>query len=74
MSICYDVCIHFVGCIWENDEPKERQKAMNRKIWKALGIAVCMLALAAPRAMAETHVHMVTADTNFAEVVILFLV
>ena len=28
---------------------------MNRKIWKALGIAVCMLALAAPRAMAETH-------------------
>ena len=42
---------------------------MNRKIWKALGIAVCMLALAAPRAMAETHVHMVTADTNFAEVV-----
>ena len=42
---------------------------MNRKIWKALGIAVCMLALAAPRAMAETHVHTVTADTNFAEVV-----
>ena len=37
---------------------------MNRKIWKALGIAVCMLALAAPRAMAETHVHMVTAQTN----------
>ena len=28
---------------------------MNRKIWKALGIAVCMLALAAPRAMAERH-------------------
>ena len=28
---------------------------MNMKIWKALGIAVCMLALAAPRAMAETH-------------------
>lgn len=28
---------------------------MNRKIWKALGIAVCMLALAAPRAMAETY-------------------
>ena len=28
---------------------------MNRKIWKALGIAVCMLTLAAPRAMAETH-------------------
>ena len=31
---------------------------MNRKIWKALGIAVCMLALAAPRAMAETITHM----------------
>ncbi len=28
---------------------------MNRRIWKALGIAVCILALAAPRAMAETH-------------------
>ena len=28
---------------------------MNRKIWKALGIAVCMLALAAPRAMAVTY-------------------
>lgn len=28
---------------------------MNRRIWKALGIAVCMLALAAPRAMAKTH-------------------
>ena len=52
MSICYDVCIHFIGCVWENNEPKERQKVMNRKIWKALGIAVCMLALAAPRAMA----------------------
>ena len=37
---------------------------MNRKIWKALDIAVCMLALAAPRAMAETKVHMVTAQTN----------
>ena len=55
MSICYDVHIHFIGCVWENNESKERQKAMNRKIWKALGIAVCMLALAAPRAMAETH-------------------
>ena len=42
---------------------------MNRKIWKALGIAVCMLALAAPRAMAETKVHTVTADTDFAKVV-----
>ena len=30
---------------------------MNRKIWKALGIAVCMLALAAPRAMAETNMR-----------------
>ena len=28
---------------------------MNKKIWKALGIAVCMLALAAPRAMAKTY-------------------
>ena len=28
---------------------------MNRRIWKALGIAACMLALAAPRAMAETY-------------------
>ena len=28
---------------------------MNRRIWKALGIAVCMLALAAPRAMAKTY-------------------
>lgn len=28
---------------------------MNRKIWKALGIAVCMLALAVPRAMAKTY-------------------
>ena len=28
---------------------------MNRKIWKALGVAVCMLALAAPRAMAKTY-------------------
>ena len=69
MSICYDVRIHFIGCVWENNEPKERQKAMNRKIWKALGIAVCMLALAAPRAMAETKVHTVTADTDFAKVV-----
>ena len=42
---------------------------MNRKIWKALGIAVCMLALAAPRAMAETNIHMVTAYTDFAKVV-----
>ena len=28
---------------------------MNKKIWKALGIAVCMLALAAPRAMAARY-------------------
>lgn len=67
MSICYDVCIHFIGCVWENDEPKERQKAMNRKIWKALGIAVCMLALAAPRAMAKTY-EVWTSD-KFAEAV-----
>ena len=42
---------------------------MNGKIWKALGIVVCMLALAAPHAMAETNTHMVTADTDFAKVV-----
>ena len=42
---------------------------MNRKIWKALGIAVCMLALAAPRAMAETHSHMVTNEAVFNAVV-----
>lgn len=67
MSICYDVHIHFIGCVWENNEPKERQKAMNRKIWKALGIAVCMLALAAPRAMAETH--WVRSDADFKKAV-----
>ena len=67
MSICYDVRIHFVGCVWENNEPKERQKAMNRKIWKALGIAVCMLALAAPRAMAKTYE--VGTEDKFAEAV-----
>ena len=42
---------------------------MNGKIWKALGIAVCMLALAAPRAMAKTIMHTVTANTHFADVV-----
>ena len=42
---------------------------MKGKIWKALGIVVCMLALAAPHAMAETITHMVTADTDFAKVV-----
>ena len=67
MSICYDVRIHFVGCVWENNESKERQKAMNRKIWKALGIAVCMLALAAPRAMAERHE--VWNDTDFKKAI-----
>ena len=40
---------------------------MNRRIWKALGIAVCMLALAAPRAMAETY-EVKTGD-KFAEAV-----
>ena len=67
MSICYDVHIHFIGCVWENNESKERQKAMNRKIWKALGIAVCMLALAAPRAMAKTH--WVGSDADFKKAV-----
>ena len=42
---------------------------MNRKIWKALGIAVCMLALAAPRAMAETHSHMVSNDGILKQVI-----
>ena len=67
MSICYDVRIHFIGCVWENNEPKERQKAMNRKIWKALGIAVCMLALAAPRAMAVSR--RVGSDADFKKAV-----
>lgn len=40
---------------------------MNKKIWKALGIAVCMLALAAPRAMAETYE--VWNDTDFKKAV-----
>ena len=40
---------------------------MNRKIWKALGIAVCMLALAAPRAMAVTYE--VGTEDKFAEAV-----
>ena len=40
---------------------------MNRKIWKALGIAVCMLALAAPRAMAKTYE--VKTEDKFAEAV-----
>ena len=40
---------------------------MNRRIWKALGIAVCMLALAAPRAMAKTY-EVKTGD-KFAEAV-----
>ena len=42
---------------------------MNRKIWKALGIAVCMLALAAPRAMAETKSHYVSNDGVFKIVI-----
>ena len=40
---------------------------MNRRIWKALGIAVCMLALAAPRAMAETH--RVGTDAEFKQAI-----
>ena len=40
---------------------------MNRRIWKALGIAVCMLALAAPRAMAKTY--KVGTEDKFAEAV-----
>ncbi len=42
---------------------------MNKKIWKALGIAVCMLALAAPRAMAETNSHYVSNDGIFKKVI-----
>ena len=38
---------------------------MNRKIWKALGIAVCMLALAAPRAMAELREYLVSNNEHF---------
>ena len=40
---------------------------MNRKIWKALGIAVCMLALAAPRAMAVSR--RVRSDADFKKAV-----
>lgn len=40
---------------------------MNRKIWKALGIAVCMLALAAPRAMAVSR--RVGSDAEFKDAV-----
>ena len=42
---------------------------MNRKIWKALGIAVCMLALAAPRAMAETNSHYVSDGRSFKKAI-----
>ncbi len=42
---------------------------MNRKIWKALGIAVCMLALAAPRAMAETNSHYVSDGVSFKKAI-----
>lgn len=40
---------------------------MNRRIWKALGIAVCMLALAAPRAMAVSR--RVGSDAEFKDAV-----
>ena len=40
---------------------------MNRKIWKALGIAVCMLVLAAPRAMAVSR--NVGTDAQFRDAV-----
>ena len=40
---------------------------MNRKIWKALGITVCMLALAAPRAMAVSR--RVGSDADFKKAV-----
>ena len=40
---------------------------MNRRIWKALGIAVCMLALAAPRAMAVSR--NVGTDAQFRDAV-----
>lgn len=42
---------------------------MNRRIWKALGIAVCMLALAAPRAMAELREYLVSNNEHFADAV-----
>ena len=42
---------------------------MNRKIWKALGIAFCMLALAAPRAMAELREYLVSNNEHFADAV-----
>ena len=42
---------------------------MNRKIWKALGIAVCMLALAAPRAIAETNSHYVSDGRSFKKAI-----
>ena len=42
---------------------------MNRRIWKALGIAVCMLALAAPRAMAETNSHYVSDGRSFKKAI-----
>ena len=42
---------------------------MNRKIWKALGIAVCMLALAVPRAMAELREYLVSNNEHFADAV-----
>ena len=42
---------------------------MNGKIWKALGIVVCMLALAVPHAMAETNSHYVSNDGIFKKVI-----
>ena len=42
---------------------------MNGKIWKALGIVVCMLALAAPRAMAELREYLVSNNEHFADAV-----
>ena len=42
---------------------------MNKRIWKALGIAVCMLALAAPRAMAETNSHYVSDGRSFKKAI-----
>ena len=42
---------------------------MNRRIWKALGIAVCMLALAVPRAMAETNSHYVSDGRSFKKAI-----
>lgn len=42
---------------------------MNGKIWKALGIVVCMLALGGAARYGGDDTLMVTADTDFAKVV-----